>query len=377
MDDLLSCFSCPICGNLLQEPASPCPMCELMESAKARGLEIGPWPPDNPPQVETYIEPARCAWPKITSREETYIEPPLEHGLIKSFDDLYNVAWARYGIPVLNWENQMPEKDAIDHKVDLVALELEKMKALAKEKGDYPQLVRLKYMHNYLDMRLIEWENGGPDPFMDLSEQSDSLEKFIEDLSPLFEFIDFWWDREPFLLYILENRVDQRIDRLISNSIDYPKNERTAKGYHNSINKYCKQPKLIFEGDIASGMLANVQWWQIYLSEAIQLIKENEAFKKIEIIDKKGYFLTINQAQSRGFSIFKLIEWDRTWLACPWIGDTITKNAYDSNFNKKLAEVCHGKPKCLPKIKKELIQVKKDSQFIYDRFFCGDEKSII
>jgi hypothetical protein len=355
-------YSCPICGVLLKEPAPPCPQCELIKSAKAKGIDIGPWEQIDHADatVQTYIEP---------SRGQTHIEPPQEAGIIKSLEDLHSAAIAAYESIYLKSENQ---RDAISLKVDMAALDLEEKKRLAKETGDYPKLIRLKYEHNYLDMRLIEWENGGPDPFMDLSEEGDSLEKFIESLSPLFEFIDFWWEKEPFLLYILQNRVDQRIERLISDSIDIPKNERTSAPYYNFINKYCKQPKLLFKGDIANGMLANVQWWQIYLSEAVQLIKENGDFKKI---DKNGYFLTINKAQSRDFTIFKLIEWDRTWLVCPWIQEIITKYAYDYNFYQRLGDTCKGKPKCLTKIdKKELSQVKKDSQFIYDRFFCGDER---
>lgn len=360
METPLSFFSCPVCGALLTEPAPPCPQCELMESAKARGLDIGPWPPNNPPQVKTCIAP------------QANIDPPREDGLIQTFEELYNVAWARYGLPVSNWENQIDEKEAIYHKVGMVSWELDKRKKLAKEKGDYPGFIQLRYEHNYLDMRLIDWENGGPDPFLDLPEEGwVSLGVVMENCTPIFEFINFWWEKEPFLLFILENRVEQRMDRLISDSIEIPKNERTSFAYNNFINTKFKEQSQLFEGDITNGLLANAQWGDIYESEIIQLLLENEDFKKIK---KDGYFLTIIKATSKDLpSIFKLIAWDRTWLTCRWIQEIITKNAYDNDFNQSLADNCSGKPGCLKKIKKELIQVKKDSQFLYDRFFCGKD----
>ena len=183
MGNLLSFFSCPICGTFLTKPAPPCPQCELMESAKARGLEIGPWPPNNPGQVETYVEPPRY---------ETQLPPPPEDNLIHSFEGLFNVAWAAYGPPVLGWADQLDEKEIIYLKVALVVIELEKRKRLAKEKVDYHGLIRLRYEHNYLDMRLIIWENGGPDPFKELPEEGlDSLGRVIESLSEIFEFINF------------------------------------------------------------------------------------------------------------------------------------------------------------------------------------------
>jgi hypothetical protein len=291
MKDLLSCFSCPICGALLTKPAPPCPQCELMESAKARGIDIGPWPPNNPPQVKTCIAP------------QANMDPPCEDGIIQSIEDLenlYNLAWATYG--------SSDGKEAIYHKVALAAWELDKRKGLAKEKGDYPGWIRLKYEHNYLDKRLIDWENGGPDPFIDLPGEGNSLGEVIESLSPIFEFINFWWEKEPFLLFILENRVEQRMDRLISDSIEIPKNQRTSSAYRGFINRLFKQHTQLYEGDITNGLLANVQWGIIYLSEVFHISIENNAFKANHKKDKNGYFLTINKAQGGDFSaIFNLM----------------------------------------------------------------------
>lgn len=368
--------SCLVCGAILSKPAPLCPECETDEACRAKALEemyaqASPplkesVAPDNSPHVETYIEPPK---------EDSHKELSREDAQYQSLDELYNIAWSKYGLPVANWEKQVGEEEAINHKVELVSLELEQRKAKAKEKGDYPELIKLKFEHNYLDKRLIDWENGGPDPFNDFPEIGwYSLAELIENISPIFSFIEFWWNREPFLIHILERRVKQRMEQLISDSIEIPKNQRTSFAYHNLINKNFRSITQLFEGglfgrDLNNGLLANVQWEQIYLSEIGQLLKEDKLFKKLGVVN--GYFKCIIEAPCRSISyMFKLISWDRLWLSCPWI----IEFACDNDFSQELGDACKGKPGCLrKKDQEELIAGKKDAQFVYDRFFCGQD----
>lgn len=371
-------YTCLGCGSILSKPVPLCPECETDKACRAKALEemraqappslnqFTPIAPDDRSNVETYIEPPREDSPQEVSREDDQYQ---------TFEELYNIAWSKYGLPVLNWENQVGEEEAINHKLKLVSLELEKQKAKAKEKGDYPKLIKLKFEHNYLDKRLIDWENGGPNPFNNLPETGwYSLAELIENISPIFAFIDFWWNREPFLIHILERRIEQRMEQLISDSIEIPKSQRTSFAYHNLINNNFKHITQLFEGelfgrDLMNGLLANVQWGEIYLSELGQLLKEDELFKKLGVVD--GYFKTIMEAPCRSMSyMFKLIAWDRVWLSCPWIMEF----ACDNDFSQELADACQGKPGCLRKKDIEkLIKGKKDAQFLYDRFFCGKD----
>jgi hypothetical protein len=368
--------SCPVCGAILPKPEHPCSECEAEKVARARALEEmyaqASLPlnesvaPDNPPHMETYIEPPR---------EDSHQELSREDDQYQSLDELYNIAWSKYGLPVANWENQVGKEEAINHKVELVSIELEQRKTKAKKKGDYPELIKLKFEHYYLDKRLIDWENDGPDPFNDFPGTGwYSLDELIENLLPIFAFIGFWWNREPFLIHIIERRIEQRMEQLISDSIEIPKNQRTVRAYHNLINDNFKHITQLFEEglfgrDLTNGLLANVQWGQIYLSEIGQLLNEDELFKKLGVVD--GYFKTIMEAPCRSISyMFKLIAWDRAWLSCPWI----INYACDNDFSQELAVACKGKSGCLrKKDQKELITGKKDAQFLYDRFFCGQD----
>jgi hypothetical protein len=365
--------SCPVCGAILTKPLHPCPECEAEKAARAKALaemyaqaspplnQFPPIAPDDPPHVETYIEPPREDSQKELSREDDQYQ---------TLEELYNIAWSKYGLPVSNWENQVGEKEAVYHKVNLVSQELEKRKVRAKEKWDYPELIKLKFEHNYLDERFKDWENGGPDPFCDLPEKElYSVAEVIESLSLILAFIGFWWNREPFLIHIIERRVDQRIEQLISDSIEIPKHQRTASAYSDFINLNYKHVTQLFEGDITNGLLANVQWGEIYLSEIEQLLREDKLFKKRGVDD--GYFKTIVEAPCSKISyMFKLITWDRIWLSCPWIKEF----ACDNDFSKELADACQGKPGCLRKKDiEELIKGKRDAQFLYDRFFCGKD----
>ena len=144
-------------------------------------------------------------------------------------------------------------------------------------------------------MRVIAWETGGPAPISENPPSGWPLEdEFVHQFDHIFKVIDSWWQDEPFMIEILNNRINKRMHDLRNSSIDIPKNEFFSKPYDgfldDLINKKEKREDLTQEimlkrilpplpPDVQRGSLANSQWPWIFKSEAkILLIDEYKLF---------------------------------------------------------------------------------------------------
>ena len=82
--------------------------------------------------------------------------------------------------------------------------------------------------------------NGGPAPYP-IKAPPDGwpvLEEFENQFKHIFRVIDSWWEDEPFMIEILNNRINKRMNNLINCSIDIPKKDLTSMPYNEFLDNY-------------------------------------------------------------------------------------------------------------------------------------------
>ncbi|HUV59151.1 MAG TPA: hypothetical protein VMW09_03460 [Desulfatiglandales bacterium] len=274
---------------------------------------------------------------------------------------------------------------------------LELAKNNARELKDITKLIRLQLLHYYLDMRVLEWERGGSRP---LDDQPSGGLSNADDFFLIFEstlkLIDGWHKDEPFMLEILDNRINQRMQRIAHKALTIPKDKRTAEAYKNLLstlnnnksensNLVSITPKEMLQKPFLKDVLhsddqleivfVNMIWIYIFLSETDHLfISEEKRF--MEKHRKKTLLSTILEARNGKLNrLIELIAWDNMWFYCPWVKKTMESNWNNRNFHDELRLACYKKvPGCMAERQhppETLKQVLDDSGFIYDRFFCN------
>jgi len=274
-------------------------------------------------------------------------------------------------------------------RIALTSNELDHNKYLANKAGDLPGLFRLELKHAYLDMRVIAWENGGPEPCSEApSDNLPGLEKFEDQFKHILKVIDLWWEDEPFMIEILNNRINKRMANLRNGSIDIPKNDLTAKAYDdfldNLITKRQAKPQEELTSeimlrriqppmplDMVRGTLASGQWPWIFASEArILLIEENKLFE--EENRKVSLSLTIDNAREGDLTALKkLVAWDYAWITCPWVSELIRTQPYDFDIQEMMKDALSGRPGYFTRKQKpdeQAVEQENLMQFLYDRF---------
>ena len=123
-------------------------------------------------------------------------------------------------------------------RITLTANEIDSNKKILNGEGDLPGLFRLNLRHSYLDMRVIAWEAGGPAPFSENPPNGwPVVEEFENQFEQILRVIDSWWQDEPFMIEILNERINKRMNNLINSSIYIPVNSLYSKSYDDFIDK--------------------------------------------------------------------------------------------------------------------------------------------
>lgn len=278
-------------------------------------------------------------------------------------------------------------------RIALAANEFDSKKELLNRKGDLPGLFRLNLKHSYLDMRVIAWENGGPAPISENTPSGwPSEDEFVHQFDHIFKVIDSWWKDEPFIIEILNNRINKRMDDLRKLSVDIPKNE-FSKPYDefldNLISKKESREELTQEIMLKKILppapiddqrlsLTSSQWPWIFKSEAkILLIDEYKSFKKKK--DDDGLLLTIAKAGAGDLkALRRIIAWDYAWITCPWVSEIIRSRPYDFDIHEILKDALSTRPgyfKRKQKPNEKELQEESLIQFLNDRF-CSPLKYI-
>ena len=273
-------------------------------------------------------------------------------------------------------------------KIALAANEIDNNKNLLNVAGNLPGLFRLNLKHAYLDMRVIAWETGGPAPFSETPPNEWAiLEEFENRFNHIFRVIDSWWEDEPFMIEILNNRINKRMNNLINSSIDIPKKDLTSMPYNEYLDSFLGRverrkeltPEIMLERplqpvfplDVHRGLLANTRWPWIFASEAqILFIDECKLFKKKN--RKTSLFLTIVKARGGDLTALKkIIAWDYAWLTCPWVSELIRSQPYDFDIQEMLENGLTGRPGYFNRKQRpseKASQKENWMQFLHDRF---------
>ena len=272
-------------------------------------------------------------------------------------------------------------------RITLTANEIDSNKKILNGEGDLPGLFRLNLRHSYLDMRVIAWEAGGPAPFSENPPNGwPVVEEFENQFEQILRVIDSWWQDEPFMIEILNERINKRMNNLINSSIYIPVNSLYSKSYDDFIDKLVNGEKKkneltaeimlrrllpSFPLDNERGLLATSRWPWIFASEArILFIEECKLFE--EENRKTSLFLTI--AKARGgdlIALRKIIAWDYAWITCPWVIELIRSRPYDFDIHEMLGNGLTGRPgyfKRKQRPSEKAFEEENLMQFLHDRF---------
>lgn len=202
----------------------------------------------------------------------------------------------------------------------------------------------------------------------------------------IFKVIDSWWEDEPFMIVILNNRINKRMDNLMNSSIDIPKNELTSIGYSEFLDSYITQKErkeeitseIMLKRPLPSlpieeqrGSLANSRWPWVFASEArILFIEEYKYFEKKN--RQASLFLTIVKARSGDLkALQKIIAWDYAWITCPWLSELIRSQPYDFDIHEMLKDALSGRPGYFKRKQRPSEKTSEEvnlMQFLHDRF---------
>ncbi len=271
-----------------------------------------------------------------------------------------------------------------DIKIGLAMKEFKRISDLLSRNRDLPGLFRIKLKDSYLAMRSLAWQAGGPGP---LSKKTPtgwpSEEEFVQQSDHIFKVIDLWWQDEPFIIEILNSRINQRMDTLVKSSIEIPQKHSTAyNDFVDSLNIGQKKERLTQERmlrnvlpplpiNILRAALANNMWPWVFASEArILFIEEDKAFKKQN--RQETLFSTIIKARGGDIAAFRnILAWDYAWMTCSWVKELVEKRSYDFDFCEALKDAFSNRPgyfHITQKPTEKIFEQVNVMQFLHDRF---------